>query len=124
MKQSDKYVWKQSRCLCLEAQNVSGPYVGWADRYNFRYLFHDVSGDLIPPPSGMRSSVPLGGEGAVREMCLCDLAVFVDELVILYSVQSHPWPWGGLGTSVTEASTQCKLVPTSRLPQTIEVVWG
>ncbi len=94
MKQSDKYMWKLSRCWYLEAQNVSGPYSGWADKRNCNYLFHDVSGDLIPPPSGMRSSVPLGGEGAVREMCLCDLAVFVDELVILYSVQSHPLTMG------------------------------
>ncbi len=69
VKQSDVYKSILTKCLYLEAQKVAGPYVGWADRYKCDYLFHDVSGDLIPPPSGMRSSVPLGGEGAVR--CIC-----------------------------------------------------
>ena len=41
---------------------MSGPYVSWADRDRASYLYHDVSGNLIHPPSGMRSSVPLGGE--------------------------------------------------------------
>lgn len=62
VKSSDKYTWQEIPCAYLEAQNVSGPYVGWADRSHANYLYHDVSGDLIHPPSGMRSSVPLGGE--------------------------------------------------------------
>ena len=41
---------------------MSGPYVSWADRTHANYLYHDVSGDLMHPPSGMRSSVPLGGK--------------------------------------------------------------
>ncbi len=47
-------------------------------------------------------------------MCLCDLAV---ELVIMYiqcPCSLIPDHGGGLGTSVTKANTQCKLVPTSR----------
>ncbi len=59
---SDRFVWKASPCQYLEAQNVTGPYMAWGNTDVCNYLFRDVSGDLIPPPSGMRSSVPLGGE--------------------------------------------------------------
>ena len=43
---------------------MSGPYLGWADIGKCPYLYHDVGGDLVSPPSGMRSSVPLGGESS------------------------------------------------------------
>ena len=68
VKSSDLYMWHVMPCLYLESQNVSGPYVGWADTGHCNYLYHDVSGDLIHPPSGMRSSVPLGGEVS---LCMC-----------------------------------------------------
>uniref|UniRef100_A0A1X7SQU2 Glycosyl-hydrolase family 116 N-terminal domain-containing protein n=1 Tax=Amphimedon queenslandica TaxID=400682 RepID=A0A1X7SQU2_AMPQE len=61
VRSSDQYVWEEIRISYVEAQNVSGPYLGWADIGHANYLFHDVSGDLTHPPSGMRSSVPLGG---------------------------------------------------------------
>lgn len=63
VKTSDKYTWQGIPCLYLESQNVSGPYVSWDDcaKGYANYLYHDVAGDLIHPPSGMRSSVPLGG---------------------------------------------------------------
>eukprot|EP00731_Ephydatia_muelleri_P017942 Em0010g1040a len=48
----------------FETQNVTNPYTSWA-YYPFGpsayYLFQDVDGVLVTPPSGMRSSVPLGG---------------------------------------------------------------
>ena len=46
----------------LESQYVSGPYLGWADLDKSPYLYRDVDGDLLSPPKGMRSAVPLGGE--------------------------------------------------------------
>jgi len=45
----------------LESQNVSGPYMGWADEGRCNYLYQDVNGDLLHPASGLHSSVPLGG---------------------------------------------------------------
>ena len=63
VKNSDKYTWHEIPCAYLEAQNVSGPYVGWADTTHANYLYRDVAGDLMHPPSGLRSSVPLGGKG-------------------------------------------------------------
>ena len=62
---TDSFEWSVTPCLYLESQNVSGPYVGWADRQHFNYLYQSVSGELLHPPSGMRSSVPLGGEYAL-----------------------------------------------------------
>uniref|UniRef100_A0A1X7UVT0 Uncharacterized protein n=1 Tax=Amphimedon queenslandica TaxID=400682 RepID=A0A1X7UVT0_AMPQE len=62
VRSSDHYVWKEIRISYVEAQNVSGPYLGWADIGHANYLYHDVSGDLTHPASGMRSSVPLGGK--------------------------------------------------------------
>ena len=41
---------------------MSGPYLGWADTGSCPYLYRDVDGDLLSPPKGMRSAVPLGGE--------------------------------------------------------------
>ncbi|XP_019852028.1 PREDICTED: uncharacterized protein LOC109581956 [Amphimedon queenslandica] len=62
VKSTDSYVWREIPILYLEAQNVSGPYLGWADTHQANYLFLEVSGPyLTNPPSGMRSSVPLGG---------------------------------------------------------------
>ena len=49
-------------CSYLESQYVSGPYLGWADEGKCPYLYRDVVGDLLSPPSGVRSAVPLGGE--------------------------------------------------------------
>ncbi|XP_019863749.1 PREDICTED: uncharacterized protein LOC109592849, partial [Amphimedon queenslandica] len=60
VKSTDHYVWQQIPCHYLEAQNVSGPYLAWADVKQANYLFHDVSGDMTHPASGMRSSIPLG----------------------------------------------------------------
>ncbi len=62
VKSRDEFVWIPKPCWYLEAQNVSGPYVGWADQAACNYLYRSISGDLVEPPSGMRSSVPLGGE--------------------------------------------------------------
>ncbi len=62
VKSRDEFVWIPKPCRYLEAQNVSRPYMGWAVEETFNYLYHSVSGDLLHPPSGMRSSVPLGGE--------------------------------------------------------------
>ena len=64
VKNTDRYTWQRVPILYLEAQNVSGPYVGWADTKSANYLFHDVAGDMLHPPSGMRSSVPLGGKAS------------------------------------------------------------
>ena len=41
---------------------MSGPYLGWADMDKSPYLYRDVEGDLLSPPKGMRSAVPLGGK--------------------------------------------------------------
>ena len=41
---------------------MSGPYLAWTDRGRCPYLYHNVGGDLVSPPLGMRSSVPLGGK--------------------------------------------------------------
>ncbi len=76
VKQSIRYVWNTCLCVYLELQNVSGPH-SWADLDKCNYLFHDVSGDLKAPPSGMRSSVPLGGEGAVRCICVIWLSLLL-----------------------------------------------
>ena len=63
VKSSDVYVWSGIECTYLEAQNVTGSYTSWADTYGqTSYLFQSVGGVLVHPPSGMRSSVPLGGE--------------------------------------------------------------
>lgn len=68
VKSSDHFVWREIPILYLEAQNVSGPYLGWADTHQANYLFQDVSGPyLTNPPSGMRSSVPLGGKGCIKQ---------------------------------------------------------
>lgn len=58
----DKYEWKKLPCNYLESQNVSGFQNNWADRGNFNYLFQNQNGQLNPPPTGIRSSVPLGGK--------------------------------------------------------------
>ena len=60
---TDKYTWKTIPCHYLESQNVTRPYIGWADVNQCNYLFRLVGEDLVHPPSGIRSSVPLGGEG-------------------------------------------------------------
>ena len=57
----DEFVWKNIRCGYLEAQNVSMPYSGWADKGHVNYLHQKNSGYLVSPPSGMRSSIPHGG---------------------------------------------------------------
>ena len=63
VKSSDAYVWSDITCTYLEAQNVSDAYTSWADSYGqTSYLFQSVGGVLVHPPTGMRSSVPLGGE--------------------------------------------------------------
>ncbi len=62
VKNSDEFVWLKQKCLYLESQNVSGPYIGWADTYSFNYLFRHRGQTYVDPPSGMRSSVPLGGK--------------------------------------------------------------
>ena len=65
VKSSDVYVFEPLTCtgLYLEAQNVTGSYTSWSDTYEkSSYLFQSVAGILVHPPSGMRSSVPLGGE--------------------------------------------------------------
>ena len=51
-------------CRYLESQYVSGPYLAWVDKHKFLYLYHNVGGDLVSPPLGMRSSVPLGGKSS------------------------------------------------------------
>ncbi|XP_064405275.1 uncharacterized protein LOC135350425 [Halichondria panicea] len=61
VKNSDEFVWLNQRCQYLESQNVSGPYTGWADVNSVNYLFRDRGQNYVDPPSGMRSSVPLGG---------------------------------------------------------------
>ena len=43
---------------------MSGPYLSWTDGGRHPYLYHIVGGDLVSPPLGMRSSVPLGGESS------------------------------------------------------------
>ena len=43
---------------------MSGPYLGWYDKGKCPYLYHNVGGDLVSPPLGMRSSVPLGGKSS------------------------------------------------------------
>ena len=62
VRSSDRFSWLAVPCAYLESQNVSGPYRGWADTGNCSHLFRDVDGDLLHPASGLRSSVPLGGE--------------------------------------------------------------
>ena len=62
IKNSDEFVWLRQRCLYLESQNVSGPYISWADTHSFNYLFRHRGQTYVDPPSGMRSSVPLGGK--------------------------------------------------------------
>ncbi len=62
VKRSDQFRSRRIRCQYLEAENVTEPYRSWAGECS--YLYHYVSGDWIPPPSGMRSSVPLGGKEA------------------------------------------------------------
>ena len=44
---------------------MSGPYLSWADRGRCPYLYHNVRRDLVSPPLGMRSSVPLGGKSSI-----------------------------------------------------------
>ena len=61
VRSSDRFAWSPAPCLYLESQNVSGPYMGWADERSCNYLYQDVDGDLLHPASGLRSSVPLGG---------------------------------------------------------------
>ena len=62
---TDSYVFGPVYVGYFETQNVTNPYTSWA-YYPFGpsayYLFQDVDGVLVTPPSGMRSSVPLGGE--------------------------------------------------------------
>ena len=48
----------------LESQYVTGPYLAWTDTKRCPYLYHNVGGDLVSPPLGMRSSVPLGGKSS------------------------------------------------------------
>ena len=57
----DEFVWKRINCGYLESQNVSLPYIGWADVGGTNYLYQENDGYLVSPPSGMRSSVPHGG---------------------------------------------------------------
>jgi len=56
-----EYVWDPINCVYLESQNVSGPYIGWVAKGETNYLYRAIDGKLIDPPSGMRSSMPLGG---------------------------------------------------------------
>ena len=51
-------------CRYLESQYVSGPYLAWVDKHKCLYLYHNVGGNLVSPPLGMRSSVPLGGKSS------------------------------------------------------------
>ncbi|CAD5124032.1 DgyrCDS12336 [Dimorphilus gyrociliatus] len=60
-KAGDVYQWKQLPCSYLESQNVTTIQQNWANYKKFNYLFQEKNGELIPPPSGIRSSVPLGG---------------------------------------------------------------
>ncbi|XP_023931770.1 uncharacterized protein LOC106167159 [Lingula anatina] len=65
IKSSDRYVWKRQGCVYLEQENVthiSDSAMGWDlwDAFNYRYQQLD-NGTLVPPPSGIRSAVPLGG---------------------------------------------------------------
>ena len=62
VKNSDEFVWLNQSCKYLESQNVSGPYTGWADVHSVNYLFRRRGQIYVDPPSGMRSSVPLGGK--------------------------------------------------------------
>ena len=57
----DKFVWKKMPCLYLESQNVSMPYIVWADVGECNYMHQENDGYLVSPPSGMRSSIPHGG---------------------------------------------------------------
>ena len=57
----DEFAWKNFSCVYLESQNVSMPYIGWADKGHVNYLHQKNSGYLVSPPSGMRSSIPHGG---------------------------------------------------------------
>ena len=71
VRKTDKFVWTEQACNYLEAHNVTGPYVGWAERYKCAYLYHELGGKLLHPPSGMRSSVPLGGQSSCEYGCGC-----------------------------------------------------
>ncbi len=62
VKNTDEFVWLQQKISYLESQNVSGPYVGWADVHAANYLFKHQGEIFTDPPSGIRSSVPLGGK--------------------------------------------------------------
>ena len=62
VRDTDRFAWKKIPCAYLESQNVTGPYVGWADTGMCNYLYQLIGNDLVHPPSGMRSSVPLGGK--------------------------------------------------------------
>lgn len=59
---TDVYTWKEQPCGYLEAQNVTTVRSSWIDSNKFNYMYQSMAGaKMVPPPSGMRSSVPLGG---------------------------------------------------------------
>lgn len=59
---TDIYTWKEQPCMYLEAQNVTTVRSSWRDSTKFNYLYQSTAdGKMVSPPSGMRSSVPLGG---------------------------------------------------------------
>ena len=70
----DEFVWKEIPCSYLESQNVSMPYIGWADSFKCNYLYQENDGDLVSPPSGMRSSVPHGG---TNSFMLFDVMIYL-----------------------------------------------
>ncbi|CAH1781975.1 unnamed protein product [Owenia fusiformis] len=57
----DELIWKPLPCGYLEAQNVTTIQQNWITTKKCNYLFQRKDGADVPPPSGMRSAVPLGG---------------------------------------------------------------
>ena len=59
---TDKFVWKTQPCSYLEAWNVTTIERNWEASPTHQYLYQELpDASLVPPPSGMRSAVPLGG---------------------------------------------------------------
>ena len=71
VRKTDKFVWNQHPCHYLEAHNVTGPYRGWAEVGTCTYMFQEIGNEQFNPPSGMRSSVPLGGQSSCEYGCGC-----------------------------------------------------
>ena len=63
VKSTDEFVWQSQPCSYLESQNTSTVWTGWDVTGKHNYLYQRLAnGSLVAPPSGMRSSVPVGGE--------------------------------------------------------------